>query len=129
MKLQVPLNRREQVDKMLEEESSPMPRLDERIIQGTVELGPVNTPLPKTIEPTCRVFSGTKRTPYFADSHMVTPKRTPRVTESTQQRYQVEAEGVTGDEHFEGSDNEYDNVRELDEGSSVELWRCAKQVK
>ena len=55
-KAQITLNRQEQVDKMVEEEKSPMPRLDERIMQETDEMGPVNTPLPETPEPK-RMFS------------------------------------------------------------------------
>ena len=50
-KTQTPLNRPEQVDKMLEEEKSPVPHLDERIMQGTDDLGMVNTRLPETAEP------------------------------------------------------------------------------
>ena len=42
-KAQTPLNRREQVDKMLEEAKSPVPRRDERIMQGTDDLGLVHT--------------------------------------------------------------------------------------
>ena len=49
-KAQNPLNRREQVDNMFEEDKSLVPRLDERIMQVKDELGPVNTPLPDTSE-------------------------------------------------------------------------------
>ena len=101
---------------MLEEEKSPVPRLDERIMQCTDDLGPVNTPLLETPEPKRGVFSRSEGAPYSADSHMATPKRTLRVTETPQPKYQVEAEVVPGDEYYEGSEDEYDNVRELDEG-------------
>ena len=45
MKSQVPLNRRAQVDKMLDEEETPSSRLDERTMQEGDDPGPVNTPL------------------------------------------------------------------------------------
>ena len=115
-KAQITLNRQEQVDKMVEEEKSPMPRLDERIMQGTDDLRQVNTPIPETPEMKRGIFSRSEGTPYFACLHMVTPKRTLRVTETPQPRYQVEAEVVTGGEYYEGSEDDYDNVQELDEG-------------
>ena len=72
MKLKVPLNHRAQADKMLEEEKTPAPRLDERLMQSTVEPGPVNKRLPETTETKRGIFPRTEGVPYFTNSHMVT---------------------------------------------------------
>ena len=98
-----------------------MLRLDEMIMLGTDDLGPVNTPLTETPEPKRGVFSRSEGTPYFEESHIITPKRTPRVTKTPQPRYQVQAEVVTGEEYYEGSEDKYDNLREIDEGSNSHI--------
>ena len=67
MKSQALLNRREQVDDIIEEEKTPVPRLEVLIVQGTDEVGPVNIPLPETPEPKRGVLSRTEGTPYCAD--------------------------------------------------------------
>ena len=106
---------------MLEAEETPAPRLDERIVKGTEDLGPVNTPLPEAPKPKREVFSRTGGALYFADSYMVTAKGTPRFTETPQPRFQVETEVVTGDKYYEGSEDEYDKVQELDESSNSHI--------
>lgn len=70
-----------------EEEKTPDPRLDERIMHGLDDLVPVNTFIQETPAPNRGVFSRPEGTPYFADSHMVTPKSTPRVSDTLQPRY------------------------------------------
>ena len=52
-------------------------------------------------------------------------KRTPRVIETPHPRYQVEAEVVNGEEYYEGSEEEYDDVRELDEGSNSHIHQLS----